>query len=543
MESTQQGIGPAPTGTAAPRAAGEVKSGARVAVGLLLVLPAALALLVGYVLPSLKTVQVSFSRISLPGRPSESVGFDNYSRLGADTAREFGYALVFVGLPLLVVLVVGPLLAFAAHLAGRRVRLAVRLALVVPMVCFAPAVMAVTWLIDFGTGESLPLTMLAAAGLSTFGLVCGIAVTAYLAVLRRDAPVKTAITAGLAVAGIAVLATAATALQVLTFPLVLGAGGRDGTGVTPLFGVYTTGFRQFDLGGAAALSTVLGLVLGLLGLAAAAVVIFTNVRVEVDRSGEPTAQTRPWAVAVTGAVLLVVLGVALFGLWPWLRPLLASGVPSGPDTGRLLVNTWLPPLISTVVGVGWAALAGFAIGVLRPLGRYSGLLLVPFAPWLFIGVGPLVIANFLDVTEAETADTFVGMIPPGWLSIPALFAFTVFFRGQAARWTELTSSRGPAWAVLGTWLPALPFVGLVGGATWLIRAQDISWTYAAMYNPDRLSGPLWAAQAMQQDPDAVQHALPLVAVVLFAVALGALQVWYLDRLTIRAGSRPRPGSS
>ena len=542
MESTRQGAGPALTGTTAPRVPGETVSGARVAVGLLLVLPAALALLVGYVLPSLTTVRDSFSRVGLPGTPRESVGFDNYSGLGADTVREFGYALSYVGMPLLVVLVVAPLLAFAAHLAGRRARLAVRLALVLPMVCFAPAVMAVTWLIDSGpsdsgTGDSLPLTMLAGVGLSTFGLVCGIAVTAYLAVLRREGPVRTPVLSGLTVAGIAVLATVATALQVLTFPLVMGAGGRDGTGVTPLFEVYSNGFRQFDLGGAAALSTVLGLVVGLLGLAAAAVVIFTGVRVEVDRSVEPTTRPRPWAVAVTGAVLLVVLGVSLSGLWPWLRPLLSSGVPSGPDTGRLLVNTWLPPLISTVVGVGWAALAGFAIGVLRPLGRYSPLLLVPFAPWLFTGVGPLVIANFLDSTEADTVGTFVGLIPPGWLSIPALFAFTVFFRGQAGRWTELTNSRGPAWAVIGTWLPVLPFVGLVGGATWLIRAQDISWTFATAMDPDRWPGPLYAMQAVRLDPDAVQHALPLVAVILFAAALAALQVWYLDRLTIRAGSR------
>jgi len=537
MESTQQGTGPVTTGPAAPWAAREAISGERVVVGLLLVLPAVLALLVGYVLPSLKTVRDSFSRVVLPGAPSESVGFDNYSALGADAVRQFGYALAFVGMPLLGVLVVAPLLAFAAHLAGRRSRLAVRLTLAVPMVCFAPAVMAMTWLNDFGTGESLPLTMLAGVGLSTFGLVCGIAVTAYLAVLRRDGPAKMSIGAGLAVAGIAVLTTAAIALQVLTFPLLMGAGGRNGTGATPLLDVYTAGFRQFDLGGAAALSTVLGLVLGLLGLAVAAVVVFTNLRVEVDRSADPPVRSQPWAVAVTVAVLLAVLGVSLFGLWPWLRPLLASVVPSGPETGRLLVYTWVPPLISTVVGVGSAALAGFAIGVLRPLGRYSALLLVPFAPWLFTGVGPLAIADFLDVTESETAGTFVGLIPPGWLSIPALFAFTVFFRGQAGRWTELTSSRGPAWAVLGTWLPALPFAGLVGGATWLLRAQDISWTFVAALDTDRWPGPMWAVQALRFDPDAVQHALPLVAVVLFAVALGALQVWYLDRLTIRAGSR------
>lgn len=516
---------------AAPRA-----GGARLVVGLALVLPAALALLVGYVLPSLQTVRGSFTRVGLPGTTGKNVGFDNYSALGAEAAQRFGYALAFIGIPLLAVLIVAPLLAFTAHLAGRRGRLAVRLALAVPMVCVAPVAIAAAWMLERGRGDSPGLTILAGVGLSTFGLVCGLAVIAYLAVLRRDGLATTSLLAGLAVAGIAVLATVAGALQVLAFPLMIGFAGPNGEGATPLFEVYTTGLRQFDIGGGMAISTLLGLPLGALGLAAALVVILTNLRLEPIAPEKPAPPARPWALPVTAGLLLVVLGVTLYGLWPWLRPLLGSVVPSGPNTGTLLVNTWVPALISTVLGVGLAALAGFAIGALRPLGRYSALLLLPFAPWLFAGIGPTALANFLDATEAETVNTFVGLIPPGWLSIPALFVFTVYFRGQAGRWNDLAASRGAGWALHGTWLPALPLLGLVGGATWLVRAQDIGWSFVVAYDEEHMTGPLWVVQGLARlDLDAVQQALPLPAVVLFAAALGAAQIWYLDRLSLRIG--------
>ncbi len=103
------------------------------------------------------------------------------------------------------------------------------------------------------------------------------------------------------------------------------------------------------------------------------------------------------------------------------------------SVGKMLVNTWLPPLPVAVVGIGVAALAGFGIGALRPLGRRSELLLLPFAPWLFVGLGPLLPHAANSLYSDAAAGGFAGLIPPVWLSIPALFLTTLFFRGQAAR--------------------------------------------------------------------------------------------------------------
>jgi hypothetical protein len=457
-------------------------------------------------------------------------GSGNYSAVDAGS---FGYALAFAVLPLAAILVVAPLLAYTAHLAGRHARLAVRLGLAVPMVCLTPAVIALASLVGFWQDVPEGPRAIGVAGLSTFGLACGLATTAYLAVLRRGGPTRASVATGAAVAGIGALATVAVALQMFAYPA--GMLGRD----TPVMDIYENGLRLLDVGGGSAVSTVLGVLLGLLGLGAAAVIIRTGLRVEADRTAEAAVRPRPPALAATAAVLLVVLAVSLFGLWPWLRPLLASGLPDGDNIGRILVNTWLPPLITTVAGVALAALAGFAIGALRPLGRRSPLLLLPFAPWLFTGVGPLLLASVPATWSEGLVGGFLSLIPPGELSVPALFVFAVFFRGQAERWTELTAGRGVGAAIVGTWLPALPLVGLVGGATWLARAQDITWTFSVPYSDEVATGPLSATTSgwmLDYAPEVVvRNGLPLVAVVLFAAALAAVQVWYLDNLTIRTG--------
>jgi hypothetical protein len=224
------------------------------------------------------------------------------------------------------------------------------------------------------------------------------------------------------------------------------------------------------VGTGAAQASILLAVLAVLGVAAWLLIFLTGLRVEVV----PKASDRSagWGVA-TGLVLLVALGMVAVGLWPWLAHSVFGGgtAPDGPSTGRVYTNTWVPPLVSTVVGVGVAAVGGFAIGALRPLGRSSGLLLLPFAPWLFVGIAPLSVAHYRSADELGRLNTFLGLIPPVWVVVPALF----LFRGLADR------SGGR----LGDTLrPALPMLGLVIGATWLVQAQDVTWSLLAAVNPD-----------------------------------------------------------
>ncbi|MFD0745291.1 hypothetical protein ACFQ1L_28415 [Phytohabitans flavus] len=221
--------------------------------------------------------------------------------------------------------------------------------------------------------------------------------------------------------------------------------------------------------------------------------------------------------------LLAIVGYALF---PWLRDVgdLGGDLPRGFSVGRIVVNTWLPPLISAVVGVGFAALGGYGIGALRPLGRYSEVILLPFAPWLFVGTGPLAIAGFLRARELGQFDSFLGLIPPTWLSIPALVLFTLFFR--ARRSTVVT---------------ALPLAALALLLVWLLSAQDTLWPYLVAQSPDLRTGPLalvvlaTSLATLGGGGGAMALVLPLPLLLFFAAACVALQVGYLDRLAIRAG--------
>jgi hypothetical protein len=189
-----------------------------------------------------------------------------------------------------------------------------------------------------------------------------------------------------------------------------------------------------------------------------------------------------------------------------------------------------------VVGVAFAALGAFAVGALRPLGRFSELLLLPFAPWLFVGLGPLSLANWVSARNSDQLNTSVGLAPRTWLVIPALFAFTLLFRGLAAQWP----GRLDRPLVL-----ALPMVPIVAGATLLVRAQETVWTLLVAIRGEEATGPLLALRRAAQYagfPDiSFDTAYPVVLILVFAAALVAAQLFYLDRLVVRVGREPSGG--
>src|SRR5688500_796122 len=102
------------------------RPGWQVAVGLILTLPALVLLLTSYVEPLYWTVSSSFRaftglRLSEGGK---GVGWDNYneaySRGGLADAH--WYALSLAVVPILLVLLLAPALAWAAHAGGTRAR-------------------------------------------------------------------------------------------------------------------------------------------------------------------------------------------------------------------------------------------------------------------------------------------------------------------------------------------------------------------------------------------------------------------------------------
>ncbi|SCE67630.1 hypothetical protein GA0074695_0231 [Micromonospora viridifaciens] len=534
---------PAPSGAAPSGGVGLGRS-AQVVIGLVLLVPAVLALLWSYVLPSVGTVAESFRRGGGLGGPAEPAGGDNYAQvIERGFLGDLGFALLLALVPLLLALLVAPLLAFAADRAGRVPRLVARGLLALPLAAYAPLAVATARTLDRfdadrdAWAQAPTLTAVRVVSLLTAGLVIAVGATLFLGALRRQ---PRSGPAALVVGGVLGLAVVAVAVQSWSLQWPVLAGPRDRAG--PLVPVVMESLTQLQFGVGAAGSVLLLALLALLGVLAVVLLLATRTRIAFTgwRDRPAAAATRgrnPLALGLLAVGLLAFLGVLAYALAPWLRALAGDGppLPSGLSTGRIQANTWLPPLVSAVVEVGLAALAGFAIGGLRPLGRASELLLLPFAPWLFVGDGPLVLAHFRRVHEADQFDTFVGLIPPGWLSVPALVVLTLFFRGQRERW-EAGGRFGSTML-----LPALPMVAGAGLLSWLVGAQGWLWPQLVIQDVQHAPATsLLMTRLMQTFGDGesaeafVAQVLPLPMLLLFLAAFAVLQVCYLDRLVIRA---------
>jgi hypothetical protein len=181
-------------------------------------------------------------------------------------------------------------------------------------------------------------------------------------------------------------------------------------------------------------------------------------------------------VVIVGAVLLAaVLVVTGWALWPWFSKAFHGGTAAnhGGSTATRLKNTLLPPLIAVLIQVPAAFLAALGIGALRPLGRWSELLLVPFLPWLFVTAGPLNITFFSDAGNGHDLNKFSTLIPRILLSVPALVLLTALCRGLAVRWRAARIAGAPAGATFWrtVFVPALPMVLLLAGVEYLVTCR------------------------------------------------------------------------
>ncbi|MDN3359806.1 hypothetical protein [Actinomadura sp. DC4] len=529
--------------------------------GLLLIVPAALTALVTLVVPTgqtlLRSVQVGGGVLR---RQNRFVGADNFTHLLGEGAfwKALLFSLSFAIVPLLVMLLVGPALAAALDRAGTPARRVGRVLLSLPIVVFSPVAVAAGWfsaqadgglatafgsLRDAGTASpTLPLII--AAGM--FGFLCGLSTLVFLPVMRgrgRGRPISPAM---ITVGAITVLAGFAVAVQALSFDLVLVAGRQPTLAMLE----YRSAYFYFDSGSGAAVATVIGLILAVLGVAATVIAVRTGLRVDLETAGTRSPSERP---PDSGARLLVavfavavVLGITVVLSWPWLSAVFSgrSGSPLRPSAGRLYANTWIPPLLGAIVSVGTAYLAALGIGGLRPLGRSSEWLLLFFAPWLFVGVGPLSVVDWDNARRLKLVNHFIGLVPPILLSVPSLLVLTLFCRTRAARWRAEQARGAPAF-VRSVAVPALPLAALMGGVTVLFGAHGILWPLLVGGGPGSRTAPVLLFEQLGQyfGNVATGIATPLVLVVVLFLALAALQVLYLDRLVITTGPLGEPGDA
>ncbi|MGI5289292.1 hypothetical protein ACQEVF_38970 [Nonomuraea polychroma] len=527
------------------------------AIGWLLAVPALFGTLITLVLPTAQTIWLSFQS---GGVLSESTyaGLSNYADLLGDDVfwRALGFTLSLTVVPLLVALVVAPLLAAALDRGGTWTRRAGRIVLSLAIVTFSPVGMAAAWmhglrrdasgLLALAQGlsepDTAPGTLRLIVAAATFGVVCSLAVVAFLPALRGGTVAPAMLVVGVLLA----LATVAVGLQTFSLGMVLTNGGPERSTGTLAGLQYDFAFRLAKFGPGAAAATLTGAALGVLGIVATVVAVASRLRVTLTPAGAPGSPASPTAgppaagsvktagVVVGAAALVLFLAVGILAAWPWISGVL--GAPSSPAGGlRTQVNTWVPAVAGALMSVGVAYLAALGIGGLRPLGRGSEWLLLVFAPWLFVGTGPLGVANWQNMRNLGLIDTFVALFPPLLVSVPALLVLTLLCKGLA----ELNDRD----FFSGVVLPSLPMAGILAGAVALVNAQDLLWPLLVAQQPELFTAPvalLNELTAFGTTSPAVGATTPLLVVVVALAAVVAVQLLYLDRLAVSTnGSRRR----
>jgi ABC-type sugar transport system permease subunit len=536
----------------------------RLIAGLVLLAPAALIGLGGLAWPTLTTFLLSLQKQNLV-QPPEFIGGENYALLLSD--KPFAAALTntlgLMGARLLVVAIVPVLLALAVRPFGRAIRWPVRLLFSAPVAMFAPAALALVWVGATQPGVGLfsgadwfirpdkaRLAFTLVDSLYVFGLAGAAGLVVYLAAWRTSggspAPSKRPLVASWLVS---LLAVAALTLQSFTLSYAMTGGGPQGS--TTTLGVYqfNLGFKFMQFGAAGAVASLLQAALAGLGLAAGLILVWAGLKLELAPWHE-TAPARPNGVGAKlflGVILLISVAVGIAATWPPLSTSLMS-FQSGQaysaffqkvPLAAVTANTLLPPLALVLLQVPIAYLAALGIGAVRPLGRWSEVLLLPISPWLFVTAGPLSLVAFQSLQKMHALNTLAGLIPPLPLSVPMIFVFTLFFKGQVAH-VQRAQSTGQS-GVRAVWShliwPSLPLVLLLAGVALLCGLQDLYWPLLVANRPAGMPFSvilLWLHGQNANWPLVAAGITLFEAPIfgLFFVIFGALQCLYLDRLIL-----------
>jgi hypothetical protein len=279
-------------------------------------------------------------------------------------------------------------------------------------------------------------------------------------------------------------------------------------------------------------------------------IVLSRLRLVYDAHSQADQSTPPglpaplrWAALLIGCVAVLV-AVVLPLLLSLIRTFGVLGDdPFGPlnvSILRVWGNSILPALlIILLVQLPVAYLGALGLGVTRPFGKRSLWLLLLFSPWLFVTPMPLTFAAFQNLREIGIVDTFLALAPPLLLNIPMLFLLTLFFMGQVPKWRKACEEGMPATKAFFQQLivPSLPLAGFLAALSLLVASQDLTVPLMMGVSPEQLTfstAILRMSASFRPDSSA-----PLIALfgipytLIFFVLFAALQIFYLDRLTLR----------
>ena len=482
------------------------------------------------------------------GSDGEFVGITNYTHLIEDRffPASLGYTSLLIIIHILAAAILPPLLALAVNTFGKKSQRNVRLWFTLPLAYFGPA------LVMFGPAflrglwnlEAPERTYLLIDGLVTLAVTSGVGLIVYLAVLRgRTGEDGKSPVASLVVTWVITqLGVAAYALQSFTI-LSATLPGRGGNFVLGQMLLQTIRFGQ--IGVTSAVSFVMLLFASLFGIAATLTLILGRLQLkqkavsEFEQSASGRANIPGWiAIVLGGFVVLFVTLAPLF--WGLIKSLTTEGA-SIEFTAMLRfgVNSILPALLTLLfIQLPVAYLGALGIGAVKPFGKASSWLLLPFAPWLFVTAVPLGMAAFDRYRGLDLINTSFSLIPPILLSVPLLFILTLFFNGQSQAWQSAIDEGMPAMRafVQKMFIPSLPLALFMSAVTLLAAAQEAFMPFMVGTRLDQNTIAIAILQLTGRlDFAGLSQLITLFGVPIFVSFFGvfaALQVTYLDRLAI-----------
>ena len=216
-------------------------------------------------------------------------------------------------------------------------------------------------------------------------------------------------------------------------------------------------------------------------------------------------------------------GSALTGLTPSLLGQLTPGI----QHQLLLVSAWL------VLVVPATYLAGLGIGGLRPFGRRSEWILLPFFPFFFVSIGTLWPVFYKLILNYSLFRDPLVVIYPILVNVPFLVLLTLFFKGQREQWMNTTPR--PSF-FRGVVLPSLPVAVTLALAGSVFVIRDLVWQVASGSKNDNLVQILLTnLEELSNGMSSLVLFFTAASILAFFPVLAVLQVLVIDRVRIRAG--------